>query len=136
MSKMEFDPVDAGLTVAMIVTGFIMVGIAQFNIFDISFSDAIWSSGNIEITIAYAISAASFAGIVATNDNTDFSSLKDDAQNLDDYYMYAIFGTIALMVAWVLLPDMVASFFQSSDLWGLLYVGVTTTAGFAVGWML
>jgi hypothetical protein len=30
----------------------------------------------------------------------------------------------------------VANFFRSADLWGLMYVAITTTAGFAVGWML
>ncbi|WP_396610805.1 hypothetical protein ACH9L7_11280 [Haloferax sp. S1W] len=135
MSKMEFDPVDAALTVAMMVSGFIMTGIATFQLFDVGFTDVIWSSGNIEITVAYAISVASFVGIVATNENTDFSSLKDDAERLDEYYMYSVFATVGLFAGWLLVGD-VASFFQSSDLWGLVYVGVTTTASFAVGWML
>lgn len=135
MSKMTFDPLDAGLTVAMMVSGFIMTGIASFNLFDVNFSDVVWSSGDMAVTTAFAVSALAFAGIVATNDNTSFKSLKDDAQQLDDYYAGAILGTVALMAAWLLVPD-VASFFQSSDLWGLVYVGVTTTAGFAVGWML
>lgn len=135
MAKMQFDPTDAALTVGMMVSGFIMTGIATFSLFDINFSDVVWSSGSYELTTAYVISALALVGIVATNDNTSFETLKDDAQSLDDYYMYAVFGTVALMVGWVVVPD-VASFFQSSDLWGLLYVGVTTTASFAIGWML
>jgi hypothetical protein len=89
-----------------------------------------------EISLAYAISALALVGTVVTNDNTELSSLKTDAEQLDQYYYFAIIGTAALMVGWVLLPSTVASFFQSSDLWGLVYVGVTTTAQFAIGWML
>ena len=136
MSKMQFDPADAAMTVALMVSGFIMTGVATFNLFDINFSDVVWSSGNIEVTTAYVVSAGAFVGIVATNDNTSIQTLKDDAQELDDYYYGAIVGTVALMVGWLLMPDTVASFFQSGDLWALVYVGVTTTAAVAVGWML
>ncbi|KAB1185666.1 hypothetical protein GJR98_14575 [Haloferax sp. MBLA0077] len=136
MSKMEFDPEDAALVVAMMVSGFIMTGIATFQLFDINFTDVVWSTGSTEITVALVISAASFVGTVATNDNTSLQTLKDDAEKLDDYYYGAIILTAGLMVGWVLLPNTVASFFQSSDLWGLVYVGITTTATFAIGWML
>jgi Na+/citrate or Na+/malate symporter len=132
---MQFDPIDAALTIAMMVAGFIMTGIASFNLFGVDFSATVVTLGGYAITTAYAVSVLAFAGIVATNDNTSFQTLKDDAQNLDDYYAYAILGTVALFAAWILVPD-VASFFQSGDLWGVLYVAVTTTAGFAVGWML
>ncbi|ELZ62287.1 hypothetical protein, partial [Haloferax sp. ATCC BAA-646] len=91
MSKMEFDPADAGVTVALMVAGFIQTGIATFQLFDINFTDVIFSSGNIEITLAYAVSVGAFAGIIITNENTDLSSLKDDAEKLDDYYMWSIF---------------------------------------------
>ena len=133
---MDFDPVDAALTVGVMMSGFIMVGIATFSLFDIGFGDVVWSSGNMSMSVAYVIGAGAFVGIVATNDNTELSSLKDDAERLDDYYYYSIIATVALMVGWLVMPDTVASFFQSSDLWGLVYVGVTTTASFAVGWML
>ncbi|ELY63770.1 hypothetical protein C492_06970 [Natronococcus jeotgali DSM 18795] len=132
---MEFDPADAGFTVALMVAGFIQTGIATFQLFDINFTDVIFSSGNIEITLAYAVSVGAFAGIIITNENTDLSSLKDDAEKLDDYYMWSIFGTVGVFAAWLLVGD-VSSFFQSSDLWGLVYVGITSTAGFAAGWML
>ncbi|WP_225316424.1 MULTISPECIES: hypothetical protein [Haloferax] len=113
-----------------------MTGIATFQLFDINFTDVVWSTGSTEITVALVISAASFVGTVATNDNTSLQTLKDDAEKLDDYYYGAIILTAGLMVGWVLLPNTVASFFQSSDLWGLVYVGITTTATFAIGWML
>jgi hypothetical protein len=136
MAKMNFDPIDMGLTVALMVSGFIMSGIATFQLFDINFTDVVWSSGNMSISVAYVISALALGGIVATNDNTSLKTLKDDAEKLDQYYYAAIVGTAALMIGWVVMPDTVASFFQSSDLWGLAYVGITTTAAFAIGWML
>lgn len=135
MAKMSFDPVDAALTLALAVSGFIMVGIASFNLFDVSFGDtAVTLAGN-GLSVAYVTSVLAFGGTILTNDNAELSSLADDVKDLDQYYYGAVVGTAALMVGWVVLPD-VASFFQSSDLWGLTYVGVTTTAQFALGWML
>ena len=136
MAQMQFDPVDTALTVALMISGFIMTGVATFSLFDINFTDTVYSSGNITISVAYAISVVALGGIIATNDNTSLKSLKDDAEQLDQYYYGAILGTGALMVGWVLMPDTVATFFQSSDLWALAYVGVSTTAAFAIGWML
>jgi hypothetical protein len=132
---MQFDPVDAALTIAMMVAGFIMTGIASFSLFGIDFGATATTLAGYDITTAYALSVLAFLGIVATNDNTSFQTLRQDAESLDDYYMYAIFGTIALFGLWLFVPD-VANFFRSSDLWGLMYVAITTTAGFAVGWML
>jgi hypothetical protein len=132
---MEFDPVDAALTLALAVSGFIMTGIATFQLFDVNFGEVVWSSGNIEVTMAYVVSVAALGGTVLTNDNAELDSLRSDVQDLGDYYYYAVLGTAAVMVAWLLVPD-VASFFQSSDLYGLIYVAGVTTAQFAVGWML
>ncbi|MDB2276710.1 hypothetical protein PM022_19735, partial [Halorubrum ezzemoulense] len=79
---------------------------------------------------------ASIVGVIITNDNTEFQSLSDDIQGLQGWYMAAAVGTLVLPVAFVALPDTVGSFFQSSDLWGLLYVIAVTTGQFALGWIL
>jgi len=50
--------------------------------------------------------------------------------------MFAAAGTLILPVAFIVFPDTVGSFFQSSDLWGLLYVVGVTAGQFALGWML
>jgi hypothetical protein len=85
---------------------------------------------------AWLLGYGSIAGSILTNDNTEFQSLSDDIQGLQGYYMAAAVATLALPVAFVALPDTVGSFFQSSDLWGLLYVVGVTTGQFALGWML
>jgi hypothetical protein len=63
-------------------------------------------------------------------------SLSDDIQGLQGWYMFAAAGTLILPVAFIVFPDTVGSFFQSSDLWGLLYVVGVTAGQFALGWML
>jgi hypothetical protein len=132
---MEFDAVDAALTMALAVSGFIMVGIAQFELFSLDFGEVMWSSGSIELTLAYIISVAGLVGTVLTNDNAALDSLTSDVTNLDDYYKYTVVAVAVVMVAWLFIPQ-VSEFFQSSDIWGLLYVAAVTTAQFALGWML
>ena len=140
MAKLKIDPVDVALSIALMISGFIMVGIASYQLFGIDFGATATTIGGYDLTTAYVMSVLAFGGIIATNDNTSFSDLRSDVEGMTgeyaQYYAYAVFGTVALMLAWVLLPDTVASFFQSSDLWGLLYVGITTTAGYVVGWIL
>ena len=135
MSQMEFDAVDAALTMALAVSGFIMVGIAQFELFSLDFGEVMWSSGSIELTLAYVISVAGLAGTVLTNENAALDSLASDVTNLDDYYKYTVVAVAVVMVAWLFIPQ-VSEFFQSSDMWGLLYVAAVTTAQFALRWML
>ena len=135
MAKMSFDPIDAGLTLALTVSGFIMVGIASFQLFNVDFGATAISLAGQDLTTAYLISAAALVGTVVTNDNTSLSDLQSDMDQLDDYYAYLILGTGAIMVAWLFIPD-VSAFFQSGDLWGLVYVAGTTTAQMAIGYML
>jgi hypothetical protein len=135
MTEMEFDPLDAGLTIATMVSAFIVVGIASFDLFGVSFAATAITLAGTGLSTAYVIGAISLAGTLATNDNAELSSLQEDAKDLGDYYYAAVLGTVGLMVAWVFVPD-VASFFQSSDLWGLVYVGIVSTGQFVIGWML
>lgn len=135
MGKMSFDPADAALTVALLVSGFIMVGMASFSIYGIDFGATVFSVGGFDISTAYLMSVGAFVGTIATNDNAQLDSLADDVKQLDDYYMYAIAASVVLLGAWLVLPQ-VANFFQSADTWGLLYVAVTTTGQFALGWIL
>lgn len=140
MSKMQFDPVDVGLSIGLMISGFIVTGIATFSLFGVDFGATALTLAGYDLSTAYLLGVGAFAGIVLTNDNTSFSELRDDLEGMRgewaEYYMYAVGATVALFVGWVLFPDTVASFFQSNDLWGLLYVSVTTAAGYVVGWIL
>ncbi|MFY4815314.1 hypothetical protein [Halorubrum sp. Atlit-26R] len=136
MAKMEFDAVDAALVVAGLASAFMLVGIASFQLFDVDFTATQFTLGGIGLSTAWILGYASIVGVIITNDNTEFQSLSDDIQGLQGWYMAAAVGTLVLPVAFVALPDTVGSFFQSSDLWGLLYVIAVTTGQFALGWML
>ncbi|RLM68451.1 hypothetical protein DVK07_11545 [Halorubrum sp. Atlit-26R] len=133
---MEFDAVDAALVVAGLASAFMLVGIASFQLFDVDFTATQFTLGGIGLSTAWILGYASIVGVIITNDNTEFQSLSDDIQGLQGWYMAAAVGTLVLPVAFVALPDTVGSFFQSSDLWGLLYVIAVTTGQFALGWML
>ncbi|OYR83184.1 hypothetical protein DJ84_08620 [Halorubrum ezzemoulense] len=133
---MEFDAVDAALVVAGLASAFMLVGIASFQLFDVDFTATQFTLGGIGLSTAWILGYASIVGVIITNDNTKFQSLSDDIQGLQGWYMAAAVGTLVLPVAFVALPDTVGSFFQSSDLWGLLYVIAVTTGQFALGWML
>jgi len=135
MAKMQFDPVDAGLTLALTVSGFIMVGIASFSLFNVDFGATALTLAGTEISTAYLISVVAIVGTVVTNDNTELSSLRDDVDKLDDYYKYLVIGTAVVFVAWLFISD-VSSFFKSGDLWGLISVAGATTAQMAIGYML
>ena len=136
MAKMEFDAVDAALVVAGLASAFMLVGIASFQLFDVDFTATQFTVSGIGLSTAWILGYASIVGVIITNDNTEFQSLSDDIQGLQGWYMAAAVGTLVLPVAFVALPDTVGSFFQSSDLWGLLYVIAVTTGQFALGWML
>jgi hypothetical protein len=136
--KKQFDAVDAGLSVLMAMSGFLVTETAQFTLFGIDFNQVLWSSGGtggMEVTLAYAIGLGALVATVVTNDNTSISSLKSDAENLDTLYYGAIVATFGLMVLWVVLPD-VASFFKSDDIWSVAYVLITALGQGAIGWML
>ncbi|OYR69028.1 hypothetical protein DJ78_12210 [Halorubrum ezzemoulense] len=133
---MEFDAVDAALVVAGLASAFMLVGIASFQLFDVDFTATQFTISGIGLSTAWILGYASIVGVIVTNDNTEFQSLSDDIQGLQGWYMAAAIGTLVLPVAFVALPDTVGSFFQSSDLWGLLYVIAVTTGQFALGWML
>ena len=136
MAKMEFDAVDAALVVAGLASAFMLVGIASFQLFDVDFTATQFTLGGIGLSTAWVLGYASIVGVIVTNDNTEFQSLSDDIQGLQGWYMAAAVGTLVLPIAFVALPDTVGSFFQSSDLWGLIYVIAVTTGQFALGWML
>ena len=133
--KKQFDAIDAGLSVLMAMSGFLVTETATFTLFGIDFNQILWSSGSMEITLAYAIGFGALIGTVLTNDNTSIASLKSDAENLDTMYYGAILATFGLMVLWVVLPD-VASFFKSDDIWSVAYVAITALGQGAIGWML
>lgn len=136
MAKMEFDALDASLIVTGLASAFMLVGIAQFQLFDVTFSATQFTLGGIGLSTAWILGYGSIVLTIATNDNTDFQSLSDDIQGLQGWYLGAAVGTLVLPVAFIALPNTVGSFFQSSDLWGLLYVVGVTAGQFALGWML
>ncbi|AVP39975.1 hypothetical protein HOV17_gp11 [Halorubrum pleomorphic virus 9] len=136
MAKMEFDAVDAVLVVTGLASAFMLVGIASFQLFDVTFSATQFTIGGIGLSTAWLLGYGSIVGTILTNDNTELSTLSEDIQGLQGWYMFAAAGTLILPVAFITLPNTVGSFFQSSDLWGLLYVVGVTAGQFALGWML
>ena len=136
MAKMEFDAVDAALVVTGLASAFMLVGIASFQLFDVTFSATQFTVAGIGLSTAWLLGYGSIVLTILTNDNTEFQSLSEDIKGLQGWYMAAAVGTLVLPIAFIALPDTVGSFFQSSDLWGLLYVIAVTTGQFALGWML
>ena len=134
--KMSFDPLDASLVITGLASAFMLVGIAEFNLFDVGFAEPLTEIGGYTLSTAWVLGYASIVGVVITNDNTEFQSLSDDIQGLQGYYMVAAVGALALPVAFIVFPQTVGDFFQSSDLWGLLYVVLVTSGQTALGWML
>lgn len=132
---MNFDPEDAAATVAMFIGASAMAGIATWQLFDVNLSDVAFQLAGNDVTLAASLTALALAITIITNDNTSFSSLREDADQLENYYTFAILGSIVLLVGWVFIPD-ISSFVQSSDLWGVGYIGVSLTAQMAIGYML
>ncbi len=135
MALKKFDPIDAGLTVVTLMSAFMIVGIATFDLFDVDFSATLFTVAGFALSTAYVLAASSVVLTVLTNDNTDFSSLREDVRDLDQYYAAAIALTFGLLIAWPVFPQ-VQDFFSSEDLWGVVYVVTVTTGQMALGWML
>ena len=135
MSKTEFDPLDIGLLVVGIMSAFIMVGIASFDLFGVNFSADLTTIAGYGFSTAYVLSALSIVGVIATNENTSLGDLRGDVEKLDTYYMAAVAITLASLVLWVVSPSFV-DFVQSQDLWGVLYVMIVTTGTLVMGWIL
>jgi hypothetical protein len=136
MAYQEFDAEDIGALVLAIFSAAVMVGIAQVSAFGVSMSDGFTIAG-IETSIAWLVTLGTFAAVVVTNDHTDLLSadgldkMRDD---MDDMYAYAVAGSVALLIGWVLFPQ-VADFFQSTDLWGVFYIIGVAVAQIGLGWM-
>ncbi|MEZ3168310.1 hypothetical protein ABNG02_13345 [Halorubrum ejinorense] len=133
---MEFDAVDAALVVTGLASAFMLVGIASFQLFDVQFGATQFTVAGIGLSTAWVLGYGSIVLTILTNDNTEFQSLSEDIKGLQGWYMAAAVGTLVLPIAFVALPNTIGSFFQSSDLWGLLYVVGVTAGQFALGWML
>ncbi|MXR39808.1 hypothetical protein GRX01_00330 [Halobaculum sp. WSA2] len=136
MAYQEFDAEDIGALVLAIFSAAVMVGIAQVSAFGVSMSDG-FSIAGIETTIAWLVTVGTFAAVVVTNDHTDLLSadgLDKMREDMDDVYAYAVVGSAALLVGWVLFPE-VADFFKSTDLWGVFYIAGVAVAQVGLGWM-
>lgn len=132
---MEFDPMDAAFTVLTLMSAFIVVGIASFDLFSVDFSATVTTISGYELSTAWVLAAAALGGTILTNDNYELSDLPDEVGQLDQYYALAVVATLGFLLAWPIFPS-VSSFFSSADLWGLTYVGIVTTGQFVLGWML
>ena len=130
------DAIDASLFVLNTMAGFLLVGIGTFDLFGVDFSQTLFEPFGIALSTAWVIGYAAVIGTIATNDNTELQSLRGDIEDLQGYYLVAAVGTLALPVAFVVFPDSVGSFFQSEDLWGVMYVVLITSGQAALGWML
>ena len=136
MAKMNMDAVDASLLVLNTMAGFLLVGIGTFDLFGVNFAETLFSPLGYTLSTAWVIGYAAVIGTIVTNDNAELTSLPDDIQDLQTYYMVAAAGTLLLPIAFVVFPDSVGAFFQSEDLWGLGYVVLITSGQAALGWML
>jgi hypothetical protein len=136
MSKLEMDAVDAALVIMSFFGASIVVGIGSYSLFGVEFGAELFSVAGYSISTAWALLYGSIIGTILTNDNAEFGSLNEQIQNLEQYYAAAAALTLVLPVAFIVFPDLVASFFESGDIWGLSFVGVTTVGQFALGWML
>ena len=136
MSKMSMDAIDASLFVLNTMAGFLIVGIGTFDLFGVDFAQTLFEPFGIALSTAWVIGYAAVIGTIVTNDNTELQSLRGDIEDLQGYYMVAAVGTLALPVAFVVFPESVGSFFQSEDLWGVMYVVLITSGQAALGWML
>ncbi|KAB1198136.1 hypothetical protein GJR99_11605 [Haloferax sp. MBLA0078] len=91
---MAFDPEDAAAAMATFIGASAMAGIASRSLFDVTLSDVAFNLGGSGVTLATLLTAAAFIFTVATNDNTSFSTLKEDAEKLDQwYYMADLLGS-------------------------------------------
>jgi len=133
--KQNFDPIDFLLLALSFIGAGAMAGIITVNAFDVSLADMAFPNIGQGISLATVATAVAFAGTIVTNDNAELDTLAEDVQDLETYYYGAVVLSVGGLVGWVFIGD-VSSFVQSSDLWGVAYIGVTTTAHFALGWML
>lgn len=133
---MKMDAVDAAMIALNVLMASILVGRASLDWFGVDFGATLFSPAGIGLTTAWVLGYVAVAGTLITNDNAQLSTLSDDIQNLETYYMVAAAGTLLLPVAFVVFPDTVGEFFKSADLWGLAYVILVTSGQTALGWML
>jgi len=136
MSKLKMDAFDASLLVLNTMAAFLIVGIGTFDLFGVNFANELFDFGGYALSTAWVIGYGSVIGTIVTNNNTELASLGNDIQNLETYYMLAAAATLSLPVAFIVFPNSVGSFFQSADLWGLVYVVVLTSGQASLGWML
>lgn len=132
----SFDPLDMSLLVLGIMSAFIIVGIGHFDLFGVDFSEEMFTLAGFSLSTAWVIGYASIIGVIITNDNAELQNLRSDIEDLEQYYAITAVLTLGLPIAWVVFPDLVADFFQSEDLWGVVYVAIVSTGQAALGWML
>jgi len=136
MAKMEFDTVDAALVVTGLASAFMLVGIATFQLFGVDFG-----------ATQFTLSRDRPLDRVAARLWIDRRDHPDERQHRVAVALGRHSGATGLVHVRRRgdahsprrvhrLPDTVGSFFQSSDLWGLLYVVGVTAGQFALGWML
>lgn len=114
-----------------------MVEIATVSAFGVGMGDTFTLAGK-TASLAWILSVGTFVGTVITNDHTELATTDayDElmSSSMDSTYAYAVVAAAAVLVGWVLFPQ-VADFFQSQDLWGVLYIAGISTAQIALGWM-
>jgi len=135
-TAMSFNPVDAMLLVVGMMSAFLLVRIATFDIFGVTFSAELFNFAGYSLSTAWVMGYIAVLGTILTNDNTSFSELSDDMEKLGQYYIATVVLTLVLPVAFLVFPNTVADFFRSADLWGLVYVGIVTSGQAIMGWIL
>ena len=130
---MNFDPEDTALIAIVAFAAAVMAGLGSFSAFDVSLSDTI-TAGGATFSYAYLVTAGAMVFTVVTND-MDISGIRDDARSqLDEYYYYALVVGFGILVTWPFI-DGVSGFVTSQDLWGVLFIAVSTGAQVAIGYL-
>lgn len=123
MATNEIDTEDAAVFAIFGLGAAASVGIADVQLFGYAFSDPMPFLEVGSATIATLVSLLCFGWIWVTNE--------PDLDKLDDNYRYAVFGTLALIVAVPLVPQLM-QFVTSSDVVALAAVMVQSAGAVVV----
>lgn len=106
MATNEIDTEDAAVFALFGLAAAATVGIADVTLFGYAFSDPMPYLNMENLSIATGISLAAFAWVWYTNE--------PDLDRMDDNYTYAVMGTLALIVAIPLVPQ-IADLVMAND---------------------
>ena len=122
----EVDTEDAFLSSIFALSAGAAVGIADVSMFGFSLADTGFTMGGTTISIGAMLAAGALAAAYLTNE--------PNLDTLEDEYRYAVFGTVALVVAIPLVPSL-NQFVTSNDFIALAAVSVQSAGFMAVSYL-